>query len=69
MVKKKKTTKAVKKVFTLSKYDWGQHHFKENGPGHTSFAESFGPLISMVREFEGVPLGSKVEVTMKVKKA
>jgi len=64
----------VKRVFTLSRYE-----AQEYGIGHTvdglpagskaSFAESMSPLCNMIREaFYNEPTGTKIEVTMKVRK-
>lgn len=69
--KKKSKTVRVSQKLTLSKYDGGQHHFKDNRYGTPSFAQSLSPIHFMIRDLylKGAKLGSTVTVTMTVSKA
>jgi len=55
------------RIVTLSKYDFGQHHFNPNGDGIISIRESMSPIDQMLRELyaAGVPLGSKIKISIK----
>ena len=70
----KNTKKEVKETFTLSVYEEGMHRAEGEATmqnakwNQFSFLESFVPLHNMVQEFQKYPLGTKIEVTMKVKK-
>lgn len=69
----------VTKVFTLSSYgdvDAGGkgigigigHRVDGKPPQYPSFAESYSPLMAMIEEFKNLPTGTKITVTMEVKK-
>lgn len=60
----------VNRTLTLSKYYDGMHHFNPKEKGSPSFMESINPIHHIIEElFEnGVPFGSSIEITMKVKK-
>ena len=62
--------KKIEKVLTLSSYEDGSHKTsgKYNANVNLSFAESLVPLKRMITSFEGIPLGTKIKVTMKVVK-
>ena len=61
----------VRRVLTLSLYNAGRHHFDSEGRGSPSFAESLVPIHEMLEEMyaQGVKLGTKIKVTMKVDKS
>lgn len=70
MKKAKKENVEVSTVLTLSKYHFGQHHFDEKAEGDPSFQESLSPICYMIQKLyeKGVPLRSKVKITMKGEK-
>ena len=59
-------TKSVVRTLTLSKYNWGTHHYDDTGKGEVSFGESFSPVHEMCKLLfdKGVRLGSRVKITM-----
>lgn len=68
---KKKTTKkkdvlSVERVLTLSQYDWGVFFYDESQPGRGSFAESMSSIREMAETLYniGIPLGTKIKITM-----
>ena len=69
----KEIVQKVTKILTLSVYDFGYHIvngetpkkiFDKGGSGHTSFAESMNPVHAMIEEFDNLPTGTKIRVTM-----
>ena len=64
----------TEKILTLSSYEHGQH--KITGPigdddlkfNRLSFAESIVPILEMISEFQDYPLGTKIQVIMKIAK-
>jgi hypothetical protein len=62
--------KQVTETFTLSRYDGGKQIktgvIPKGFESQASFSETLGPLVSMIRQFAGLPLGTKIKVTMEV---
>ena len=68
--------KTIKRTLTLSIYEKGLHRVTGPVPkktilksGNLSFAESLTPFLDMREELSNVPLGSKVEISMRVLKS
>lgn len=60
----------TKTVLTLSKYEYGEHHFDESRRGEISFWESLNPVCALIKDIhqKGARLGDKIEVQLKLVK-